>query len=172
MTKRILVALSESTPDITLESAIETTREHGAQLTVVHVVDPTPYFSIAADQMCGLIFDTLEARGRETANRISNALEKAGCPAETCVVMLSIGTSTVGHEIASFSNEIDADLIIVGSRKSRWPSWLSDDVAADIQRATTTPIQIVPRGKAPTASAGYVRSRPGDGGQSANYAHP
>jgi len=111
----------------------------------LHVVDPTPCFTAAADFDCALILDILEANGRDTVRRIADVLDAAACPAETRMLTLPVASMNVGRAIASLADEAGADLIVVGARKPRWPWWLAEDVAADVRRGTDTPIQVVPR---------------------------
>lgn len=154
MITKILVAVSETSADTVLESAVEAARTYGARLVALHVVDPTPCFTAAADFHCGAILDVLEANGRDTVQRMTNFLEEAECPGEARMLTLPMASMTVGRAIASLADETGAELIIVGARKPRWPWWLAEDVAADIRRGTDTPIQVVPRMPAVTPMCG------------------
>jgi nucleotide-binding universal stress UspA family protein len=161
MSKQFLVALSDTTSDTVLSRAIDTARAHGASLTVLHVVDPTPYLAMASDYTCGLLFESLEASGLETAHRFAHALDSANYHATIHTAMLSIGETTVARKIASYAEAMGASLIIVGARQSRWPSWFGANIAAGIQRATATPLQIVPQAVAAAPARGPSSTQPG-----------
>jgi nucleotide-binding universal stress UspA family protein len=165
MSKQFLVALSDTTSDTVLSRAIDTARAHGASLTVLHVVDPAPYLAMTSDYTCGLLFESLEASGLETAHRFAHALDKANYHATIHTAMLSVGETTVARKIASFAEAMGASLIIVGARKSRWPSWLCPNVTTGIQHATATPLQIVPQAIAPASTRAPSPAQPGEARQ-------
>ena len=143
MFTKILVAVSASSPDSVLASAIEVARKYDARIFALHVVDPTPCFAGLADYDFGLMVEAMETHGREIVTRVTNVLDEHARPAETRMVTLPISGLTIGCAIASFAEESGADLILLGERKSGWWCWLSEDVAADVRRRTGTPIQIV-----------------------------
>jgi nucleotide-binding universal stress UspA family protein len=143
MFTKILVAVSASSPDSVLASAIDVARKYDARIVALHVVDPTPCVVGSVDYDFGAVIEAMEAHGREIVTHVKNVLDDHARPAETRMVMLPITGSTIGRVIASCAEESGCDLILLGERESGWWRWLSEDVAADVRRGTGTPIQIV-----------------------------
>jgi nucleotide-binding universal stress UspA family protein len=145
MFTKILVAVSASSTDTVLASAVEVARKYDARLFALHVVDPTPCFLGPFDSDYGLIVEAMEAHGRSRVTRMRNLLDDHAHPAETRMVTLPMSGMTIGCAIASFAKESGADLILLGDRQSGFWRWTSEDVAAEVQRYSETPIQIVRR---------------------------
>jgi nucleotide-binding universal stress UspA family protein len=143
MFTKILVAVSASSIDTVLASAIETARKYDAQILALHAVDPTPYLTGPIDYDFGLIFDAMEAHGREIVTRMAEMLDNHSSAAETRMVTLPMSGVSVGRAIASVADTSAADLIILGERNSSWLNWRNEDVAAEIRRYTNVPIQTV-----------------------------
>jgi len=143
MFTRILVAVSASSVDAVLESAIEIAQKYDARIFALHVVDPTPCLMGPIDYDFGLVVQALEAHGREIVTRMTDMLDDHSRPAETRMVTLPISGLSVGRAIASVADTSGADLILLGERKSGWWRWLSEDVASEARRHTNTPIQTV-----------------------------
>ncbi|MGF6721323.1 nucleotide-binding universal stress UspA family protein [Paraburkholderia sp. GAS41] len=143
MFTKILVAVSANSSDTVMASAIEVARKYDAHIVALHVVDPTPCFLGPLDADVGLIVEAMEANGRTIATRMANMLDEHAHTADARMVTLPLSGVTIGSAIASFANEVDADLIVLGDRKSGWMRWMSQDVAADVRRHSSTPIQIV-----------------------------
>jgi nucleotide-binding universal stress UspA family protein len=143
MFTKILVAVDAGSTDTVLASAIEAARKYDARILVLHVVDPTPCLVGPVDYDLGLIVEAMEAHGRELVTHVTNVLDEHACAAETRMVTLPMSGSTIGRVIATIASESDADLILLGERKSAWWRWLNEDVASEVRRHTGTPIQIV-----------------------------
>jgi nucleotide-binding universal stress UspA family protein len=143
MFTKILVAVSASSPDSVLASAIDVARKYDARIFALHVVDRTPCIAGSVDYDFGVVAEAMEAHGREIVTHVKNVLDDPARPAETRMVMLPITGSTIGRVIASFAEESGCDLILLGERKSGWLRWLSEDVAANVRRGTGMPVQIV-----------------------------
>jgi nucleotide-binding universal stress UspA family protein len=158
MVKKILVAVSAGSADTVLPSAIEVARKHDAQIVALHVVDPTTCYIGATDYNFGLILEALQTNGREFVEQISGVLDDHGRSAETRMVTLPMAGLTTGRAIAAVAAETGADLILLGKRKSPWWGWFREDVAREVTRFSSTPIQIV-AGKAPAAPAPRVGKR-------------
>jgi nucleotide-binding universal stress UspA family protein len=142
MFSKILVAISASSADTVLASAIETARKYDAQIVVLHVVDPTPSYLGAADDNFGLIVEAMSAHGRKIVAHVRNVLDDQAPEAEVRMVMLPMCGMTVGRAIADVAEETGADLILLGERStSRW-RWLSEDVASEVVRRSGRPVQI------------------------------
>ena len=157
MFTKILVAVSASSADSVLRSAIEVARKYDARIFALHVVDPTPCFVGPDDCNFGLIVEAMEAHGRKIVTRVTNELEDHERPAEVRMITLPMSGWTIGSAVASFAEASGADLIVLGERKSGLLHWLSEDVAADVRRRTGTPIQIASN-KTPGSSPSRART--------------
>jgi nucleotide-binding universal stress UspA family protein len=158
MFTKILVAVNPSSTDTVLASAIEVARKYDARILALHVVDPTPCLIGPVDYDVGLIVEAMEAHGRELVTHVANVLDDHACAADTRMVTLPLSGSTIGRVIATLASESDVDLILLGERKSAWWRWLNEDVASEVRRRTSTPIQIVP-GKVTGGPAHRARTR-------------
>jgi nucleotide-binding universal stress UspA family protein len=143
MFTKILVAVSASSVDAVLGSAIEIARKYDARIFALHVVDPAPCMIGTIDYDFGLIVQALEEHGQEIVTRVTDVLDAHSLPAETRSVTLPITGSSVGRAIASAADASGADLILLGERNSGWWRWLNEDVASEIRRHSSTPIQTV-----------------------------
>jgi nucleotide-binding universal stress UspA family protein len=143
MFTKILVAVSASSIDTVLGSAIETARKYDARILALHAVDPAPYLMSPIDYDFGLVVEAMEAHGCEIVARMAQVLDNHSGPAETRVVTLPMSGLPVGRAIASVANTWAADLIILGERNSSWLDWLSEDVALEVRRQANAPIQTV-----------------------------
>jgi nucleotide-binding universal stress UspA family protein len=143
MFTRILVAVSASSVDPVLGSAIEIAQKYDARIFALHVVDPTPCLIGPIDYDFGLVIEAMEAHGRELVTRMTDVLADHASPAEIRTVTLPISGLSVGRAIASAADTSGADLILLGELKSGWWRWLGADVASEVRRYTNTPIQIV-----------------------------
>lgn len=143
MFKKILVAVSASSVDTVLGSAIEIARKYDARIFALHVVDPARCMTGIIDYDFGLVVQALEEHGQEIVTRVTDALDAHSLPAETRTVTLPITGSSVGRAIASAADASGADLILLGERSSGWWRWLNEDVASEIRRHTSTPIHTV-----------------------------
>jgi nucleotide-binding universal stress UspA family protein len=143
MFTKILVAVSASSIDTVLASAIQTAKKYDARILALHTVDPTPYLMGPIDYDFGLVFEAMEAHGREIVTRMAEVLDTHSSPAETRMVTLPMSGVSVGRAIASVADTSGADLIILGERNSSWLNWRSEDVAAEVRRHTNVPMQTV-----------------------------
>ena len=75
MFTKILVAVSASSADTVLTSAIEAARKYDAHIVALHVVDPTPCYLGAADCNYGLIVEAMTEHGRKVATHVRNVLD-------------------------------------------------------------------------------------------------
>jgi nucleotide-binding universal stress UspA family protein len=143
MFTKILVAVSASSIDTVLGSAIEAARKYDARILALHAVDPSPYLMAPIDYDFGRMTEAMEAHGREIVTRMAEVLDNHAGPAETRMVTLPMSGLSVGTAIASVANTWAADLIILGERNSSWLDWLSEDVALEVRRHANAPIQTV-----------------------------
>jgi nucleotide-binding universal stress UspA family protein len=142
MFTKILVAVSASSADTVLTSAIEAARKYDAHIVALHVVDPTPCYLGAADCNFGLIVEAMTDHGRKVATHVRNVLDNQARTAEVRMVTLSMSGMTIGRAIALVADETGADLILLGERSSSPWRWLSEDVASEVVRCSGTPIQV------------------------------
>jgi nucleotide-binding universal stress UspA family protein len=143
MFTKILVAVSASSSDVVLASAIETAQKYDAQIVALHVVDLRPCYVGAVDCNLGLIVEAMEAHGREVLSQARNTLDTYARSSDARMMTLPIMGRTVGRAIATVADDTGADLILVGARSSaRW-RWLNENVAAQVMRYSTKPTQIV-----------------------------
>jgi nucleotide-binding universal stress UspA family protein len=143
MFTRILVAVSANSVDTVLESAVDIARKYDARIVALHVVEPTPWLMGPVDYDVGLVVEAMEAQGNAIVTRVTAVLNENSHPAETRMVTLPIMGHSVGRAIASAADTSGADLIVLGERKSGWWGWLTEDVAAEVRRHSSTPIQTV-----------------------------
>ncbi len=102
--KRILVTSDLSVrSDRALDRAIQLANEHGADLSVLHVVD---------DDLPPAMVETLSEAAR---GALSRALEAAG--AGTAAVELRVGP--VVETVCATAEELNADLVVMGVHKAR-----------------------------------------------------
>jgi nucleotide-binding universal stress UspA family protein len=148
MIRKILVAIDAASIDTVLSSAIDIARRHDATICAVHVVDPSRYFVAPLDHDCALLFDAMEKHGLATVAQIKDVLDGSACTGEAHMITLPVLGMTIGNAIASFAQESDVDLIVLGERKSGWWRLLDENVAMQVQRRSDKPIQIVSRGNA------------------------
>ncbi|QIE30136.1 hypothetical protein SBC1_75390 (plasmid) [Caballeronia sp. SBC1] len=99
MFTRILVAVSASSVDTVLESAIEIAQKHDARIFALHLVDPTPWLMGPIDYDFGLVIQALEAQGLELVTRVTDVLDHHSRPAETSMVTLPRSAVSVGRAI-------------------------------------------------------------------------
>ena len=142
MFTKILVAVSASSADTVLTSAIEAARKYDAHIVALHVVDPTPCYLAAADCNYGLIVEAMTEHGRKVATHVRHVLDNQACTAEVRMVTLPASGMTIGRAIAIVADETGADLILLGERSSSPWRWLSEDVASEVVRCSGTPIQV------------------------------
>ncbi|MDE1011954.1 MAG: universal stress protein [Paraburkholderia fungorum] len=142
MFTKILVAVSTSSADTVLSSAIEAARKYDAHVVALHVVDPTPCYLGAADCNYGLIVEAMTEHGRKVATHVRQVLDNQACTAEVRMVTLPASGMTIGRAIAIVADELGADLILLGERSSSPWRWLSEDVASEVVRCSGTPIQV------------------------------
>ncbi|KXU85854.1 universal stress protein UspA [Caballeronia megalochromosomata] len=117
MYQHILVAVGQSFSEAALSSAIARARESRARLTVLHVIESSPWW--AGWQMEGLC-DT-QAIVNQLALVIRRHSEKmlgrAGIDAKWQTRTLPLDGRSIGRVIAAEAERLDADLIVLGAKK-------------------------------------------------------
>ncbi|MCA8064255.1 universal stress protein [Burkholderia sp. AU38729] len=148
MYSNILVALDGSdTSSRALDAALAIASETGARLTPVYVVD----FLVPAYDMYGydpsILVDAFREEGlrvTEDAARRLKARDVAGTPQISNVAPAG---EDIPHRIVSLANEIEADLIIMGTHGRRGVQRLFlGSVAERVLRMATCPVLMIPAG--------------------------
>jgi nucleotide-binding universal stress UspA family protein len=160
MFTKILVAVSARSADTVLASAIEAARKYDTQIVALHVIDPRPCYLRGVDCNYGLIVDAMKAHGRKVITHIRNVLANQVRPADVRMLTLPTSGMTMGRAIAGMADETGADLILLGQRGTfRW-RWLDEDVAMEVMRCSSKPVQIA--AASPASKAGRVMCAPRD----------
>ena len=147
MVKHVLVAVGPDMSEAALSAGIARSREHGAQLTLLHIVDATPWWALATGEHgCGDLLVAIHQHARAVEQHCKDAIERAGLATPSQTVLLPLQAASIGRAIANAASQLDADLIVIGAgRQSSWSFWkqrTSDAVARCTGRAVmiaTTP---------------------------------
>jgi len=111
--KKILIATDGSPASLqAVELGLELAEEHGSQVTFVHVAPAADVLPIGI-AMAGPVSvpHELDEHDREALDSAHALAEERGVPALT---RLLVGNA--GKRIVAYADEIDADLIVIGSR--------------------------------------------------------
>jgi nucleotide-binding universal stress UspA family protein len=140
MVKHVLVAVGVDLSEGALAAGIARAREYGARLTVLHVVDSTPWWALAAaEHGCGDVLVAVDQHARAVEQHCNDAIERAALDTPAQTVTLPLQHMSIGRAIANAANELDADLIVIGAgQESSWCFWkrrISDTVARCTSRA-------------------------------------
>jgi universal stress protein A len=136
MTGPILVAVSARTAEHVFAHAVAASRERGASIMLLNVIDTASCFIGAADFDCGLVMEVMQAQSRQIVSAAEQWFVSRRCAVDTHVLRLPAYGHTVGQAIAAFADAIEADLVLLGTRRhDRW-LWFRDDIAADVVRNT------------------------------------
>ncbi len=143
--KRIIAALdfSNATP-VVLEAAARLARAFGADLHLLHVLEPEPTYTaygFTPDEFPAIHTFQEEARKRAHTKLQEAAASLADCPATT--VELAEGSPL--QALHDYARQVDADLLIVGSHgHSLVASLLLGSVAEGIVRRAVIPVLVIP----------------------------
>jgi len=111
--KRILIATDGSPASLhAVELGLELAEEQGSQVTFVHVAPKTDVVAVAGIAMApASVPHELDDHDHEALDAAFALAEERGVPA---LKRLLVGSP--GKQIVAYADEIDADLIVVGSR--------------------------------------------------------
>ena len=112
--KKILVATDGSPAALqAVELGLDLAEEHGAQVTFVHVAPAADVLPVAGFGMAGPVSvpHRLDEHDRTSLDEALELADKRDVPALT---RLLVGGAA--RQIVGYADEIDADLIVVGSR--------------------------------------------------------
>jgi nucleotide-binding universal stress UspA family protein len=112
MFKKIVVAIDGSDISLkALEVALSEARIWNAELHVIYVVETSMFSSIPMDNTWEIIYSLLESEGKEVFQKSKDRAAQDGV---SLITHLKDGHA--GNEIVSLSEELHADLIVIGSR--------------------------------------------------------
>jgi nucleotide-binding universal stress UspA family protein len=112
MFKKIVVAIDGSDISLkALEVALSEARIWNAELHVIYVVETSMFSSIPMDNTWEIIYSLLESEGKEVFQK---SKERAAQDGVSLITHLRDGHA--GNEIVSLTEELHADLIVIGSR--------------------------------------------------------
>jgi nucleotide-binding universal stress UspA family protein len=124
------------------ESAVETAAAHGATLHVLHVVDEDVYKAYSGDEYVhdheGLE-SALEQEGKEAVEEVAEEARDAGVE-----VVTTVEHGRPHDDILSYSDEVGADIIIMGT-KERTGDYrqLLGSVTDRVLRTSSVPVTVV-----------------------------
>ena len=141
--KKVLVAvdLSEQS-EATATYAAEIAKCFGASLTLVHVHDPVPLYEYASETTC-MVLDEQREDLQKLLNELTQQVRKLGL---VCRSVFLDGNPA--ERISALASEIDADLIVTGSRPCTFlGSLLSRHKAPQIMHRAPCPVLIYHQNK-------------------------
>jgi nucleotide-binding universal stress UspA family protein len=119
------------------ELAKEIAHDRGARLYVVHVVC-NPLLNLDCSERK---VDQMAANAHEEVHRGLMAYHDANCPTPIDTMLLEGDPAT---EIIRIARQLDADLIVMGTRNRRgFRKWFSSNVAARVSKGATCPVLLV-----------------------------
>jgi nucleotide-binding universal stress UspA family protein len=144
--KRIVAALdfSNATAGV-LEQATALARAFGAELKLVHVLEPEPTYTaygFTPDE-----FPAIHTFQEEARKRARTKLEEsaAGLPDDLPSIAIELAEGSPLQALVEYLKEVDADLVIVGSHgHGVVASLLIGSVAEGIVRKAVVPTLVVP----------------------------
>ena len=143
MYKHILVAVGSDSDFTTLKSAIAMSRDCGARVTALHVVDVVPHLTLMADLDISAAVHAFETHGRSMVEQCDHVLEEAACDGQALMWTAPLCSATIGRVIANAACELGADLIMVGSSNPGWLRFYAQNVQKDVTRYSTVPVLVM-----------------------------
>lgn len=111
MFHKVLVAIDGSSQSLkSLERAIDEAKTWNAELHAIYVVEIGLFSSLPVDNTWEVMYSLLEKEGKEI---LSAATKNAADVGVTMTIHLKQGHA--GQEVINLAEELDADLIVVGS---------------------------------------------------------
>jgi nucleotide-binding universal stress UspA family protein len=141
---KILLAIDDSKyAQTAIDQIIAQTRAQGAEVKVLHVIEPVPVFTDGESSGYGPEFIVLqkeqEKRAEELVSRAAKTLRAAGCKVTTAV---ELGFPKVA--ILDQAREWHADLIVVGSHgRKGLEHFLMGSVSDAVARHADCSVEIV-----------------------------
>jgi nucleotide-binding universal stress UspA family protein len=140
--KKILIATDGSQAALqAVELGLELAEEHAAQVTFVHVAPAADVLPVAGFALAGPVSvpHELDEHDREALDAALELAEQRGVPALTRLL-----AGSAARQIVAYADEIDADLIVIGSRGlGSLEGALLGSVSRKVLRDATRPVLIV-----------------------------
>ena len=157
-TKILLATDGSEEAELATKSAVELTNSTGSELHVVYV-EPLPDFMKNGDGTPGYdreLYEMIEEEARETLRKLTWRVKAArGTVAEAHLRM-----GSVAEEIVRLADELDAGLIVVGSRRQgRIRRTLAGSVSESVFRHARCPVMVVRAKDNPPSRRGGGRPR-------------
>lgn len=144
MFKRILVAVDGShTAEQALQEAIKLSRELGAQLRVVHVVDEVS-LNWPEGGNFEVVTETFRKSGRKILETAGAEMSKAGMTADIKMLEIQTFGRRIADVIAAEAEAWPADLIVIGTHGRRGVNrLLLGSVAESVMRVANKPVLLI-----------------------------
>jgi nucleotide-binding universal stress UspA family protein len=146
MFTKILVPVDVSEIDVAqpgLDKAVELAKASGAALRLIHVRSPVPY--AMNEYIPAEYYETDEQSSLKT---LRDLVAKIDLPKDRITIVSPFGS--VYDEVLREANEMGADLIVVGSHRPNWSTYLIGSNAANIVRHALCSVLVI---RAPDAPA-------------------
>ena len=158
-TKMLLATDGSDEAELATRTAVELANCTGSELHVVYV-EPLPDFMKNDASIPGYdraLYEKIEEEGRETLRKLVWRVKVAG----GTVADSHLRMGAVAEEIVAFADELEVDLIIVGSRRLRGiKRALAGSVSESVFRHARCPVMVVrPKDKPPSPRGGRPRVR-------------
>jgi nucleotide-binding universal stress UspA family protein len=128
-----------------LDKAVELAKASGATLRLTHVRSPVPY--AMNEYIPAEYYDSDEKAALKTLQEVAAKLD---LPKERVSITSPFGS--VYHEVLKEAEAVKADLIVVGSHRPDWSTYLIGSNAANIVRHALCSVLVVRPADAPTPS--------------------
>jgi nucleotide-binding universal stress UspA family protein len=154
-TKMLLATDGSEEAELATKSAVELAKSTGSELRVVYV-EPLPDFMKKNDAgtpgYALELYEKIEGEGRETLRKLTWRIRVAG----GIVTGSHLRMGAVAEEIVGLAGELEADLIIVGSRGLRGiRRAIAGSVSESVFRHARCPVMVVrPKGNPPSRRGG------------------
>ena len=148
MFKNILVPVDIAEVDIAklgFDEAVELAKLSGASLRLIHVRSPVPY--AMNEYIPAEYYDSDE---KSVLKALENIAAKLDLPKDRVRVVSPFGS--VYDEVLKEAERMNADLIVVGSHRPNWSTYLIGSNAANIVRHASCSVLVMRPPGAPTPS--------------------
>jgi nucleotide-binding universal stress UspA family protein len=148
---QIVVAVDGSEPgNLALDHAIDLARSLSAGLTIVHAVGepvvPIDVMGVYLDAGAQATYEKMRTLGE----RILREAKERAIGLEANTLLLQVGQQRVGDAIAAFADDVQADLVVLGTHgRTGLDRWLLGSVAERVAHRATVPTLLVRSGGAP-----------------------
>lgn len=125
--------------DAVVERAVDIAAQRGATVHALSVID-TEVFLTLEDHLTDAVDEELTANADRAVERVASAATEAGIEHDT-----AIRRGRPGEEIRRYAEEIDADLLVMGTRRSDEPERrMLGSVSQDVISEAARPTLVVP----------------------------